>query len=88
MSSWPEAHQANAISKSSRKCKEDIDGWVEPFCQPFIGTLGMMKSFELLMNDGENVAGSVAILKLGGQWVCKKVAPRAFFVCLQGIVEN
>ena len=88
MSSWPEAHQANALSKSSRKRKEDIDSWVEPPCQPFIGTLKMMKSFDLLMNDGENLAGSVAILKLSGEWVFQKVAPRAFFVCLQGIIKN
>ena len=88
MSSWPEAHQANALSKSSRKRKEDIDGWVEPFCQPFIGTLGMMKSFELLMNDGENVAGRATILKLGSEWVFQKVPPRAFFVCLQCICKN
>ena len=88
MSSWPEAYGTNALSKNSRKSKEDIDGWVEPFCQPFIGTLGLMKSFELLMNDGENGAGGVAILELSGEWVCKKVSPSAFFVCIQGIIEN
>ena len=40
------------------------------------------------MNDGDNGAGRIAGLKLGGEWVCKKVPPRAFFVCLQGIIEN
>ena len=69
MSSWPEAYQPNTLSKSSRKGIEDTDGWVEPFCQPFIGCLGLIESLELLMNDGENLAWSVAILKLGGDWV-------------------
>ena len=47
-----------------------------------------MESLELLMNDGEDLAGSVAILKPGGEWVCKKVTPRGFFVYLQGIFKN
>ena len=88
MSSWPEAYQANALSKSSRKSIEDIDGWVEPFCQPFIGFLGLMESLELLMNDGENGAWRVTILELDGEWVCKKVPLRASLVSLQGIFEN
>ena len=40
------------------------------------------------MNDGENLAGSVAILKLGGEWVCRKVLLRAFLVSLQRIFKN
>ena len=47
-----------------------------------------MESLELLMNDGENVVGRMARLELGDKWVCKKVPPRAFFVFLQGIIEN
>ena len=43
---------------------------------------------ELLMNDGENVAGRATILKLGGKWVFQKVPSHAFFVCLQGICKN
>jgi hypothetical protein len=47
-----------------------------------------MKSLELLMNEGKNGGGRVASLKLGDKWVCKKIALRPFFVCLQGIIEN
>jgi hypothetical protein len=47
-----------------------------------------MKSLDLLMNNGENGAGRVASLKLGGKWVGKKIVLCTFFVCLQGIIEN
>jgi hypothetical protein len=40
------------------------------------------------MDEGENIAWRMARLELGDKWVRKKVAPRAFFVVLQGIIEN
>jgi hypothetical protein len=47
-----------------------------------------MESLDLLMNDGENGAGRVASLEFGGKGMCKKIALCAFFVGLQGIIEN
>jgi hypothetical protein len=47
-----------------------------------------MKSLELLMNDGENGAGRIARLELGRKWMCKKIVLGAFFVPLQGIIED
>jgi hypothetical protein len=47
-----------------------------------------MESLELLMDDGENVAGRVARLELGDKWVCEKVPLRPFFVFLQGTIKN
>ena len=47
-----------------------------------------MESLDSLMNEGENVAGRVASLELGGKWVRKKIALCALFVYLQGIIEN
>jgi len=87
-SSCPEAYQASALSKSGRERKEDVDSWVQPFCQPFIGSLGLMESLDLLVDDGENGAGRVASLELGGKWMCEKITLCSFFVGLQGIIEN
>lgn len=76
------------LQESCGKGIQDIHGWVEPFCQLFIGSLRLMESLDLLMNEGENGAGRVASLELGGEWVCKKIALCALFVRLQGIIEN
>jgi hypothetical protein len=85
MGSFPKAYQANTLSKSFGKGVQDSDGWVEPFCQSIVVSL---ESLDLLMNEGENGAGRVAVLELGGKWMCKKVALCAFSVGLQGIIEN
>jgi hypothetical protein len=47
-----------------------------------------MEKLDLLMNEDENGTGRVARLELGGKWVCKEIALCAFFVGLQGIIEN
>jgi hypothetical protein len=43
---------------------------------------------KLLINEGENVAGRVAVLELGEKWVAEKILPCVFSIGLQGIVEN
>jgi hypothetical protein len=43
---------------------------------------------DLLMNNSENGARRVAVLELGDKWMGKKIALCAFFVGLQGIIEN
>ena len=40
------------------------------------------------MNEGENGAGGVASLELGGKWMRKKIVFRALFIRLQGIIEH
>jgi hypothetical protein len=40
------------------------------------------------MNDGENGAGRLAGLELGGKWMCKEIAFCTLFVRLQGITKN
>ena len=47
-----------------------------------------MELMYLLMSDGENGVERVAVLELGDKWMGKKIALCAFFVGLQGIVEN
>jgi hypothetical protein len=47
-----------------------------------------MKSLKLLINEGENVTGRVAVLELGEKWVHEEILPCASSVGLQGIVEN
>jgi hypothetical protein len=47
-----------------------------------------MELLDSLMNDIENGAERIAVLELGGKWMGKKIALCAFFVVLQGIIEN
>jgi hypothetical protein len=47
-----------------------------------------MELLDLLMNNSENGGESVAVLELGDKWMGQKVALCAFFVCLQGVIEN
>jgi hypothetical protein len=86
--SFSEAYQANALSKSFRKRVQDFHGWVEPFCQPFVAFPRLMELLGLLVNDSENGIERVAVLELGGKWMREKIALCAFFVGLQGIIEN
>ena len=63
MSDWrnsgrPWAYQAIIIRSESRgESKEDVCGWIKPLCPSFITTLGLIKPYDLLLKDGENVAG-------------------------------
>lgn len=43
---------------------------------------------DLLLKDGKNGSRRVASLELGGEWVRTEILPRAFFVCIQGIIDN
>jgi hypothetical protein len=61
MGSFPEAYQANTLSKSFGKGVQDSHGWVEPFCQSIVVSL---ESLDLLMNEGENCAGRGTGLEL------------------------
>jgi hypothetical protein len=42
----------------------------------------------LLLKDGENGGGRVARLKLGGKWMGKQILLCAFFVRIQGIIDD
>ena len=47
-----------------------------------------MELLYLLVNDSENGAERVAVLELCDKWMGKKIVLCAFFVGLQGIIEN
>jgi hypothetical protein len=85
MGSFPEAYQANTLSKSFGKGVQDSNGWVKPFCESIVISL---ESLDLLMNEGENGAGRGTVLELDGKWMRKEIVLGTFFVGLQGIVEN
>jgi len=48
----------------------------------------LIELLDLLLKRDENRAWRIASLELGGKWVRKKIVFCAFFVRLQGIVEN
>ena len=79
------AYQANTLSKSLGKGVQDSHGWVKPFCQSIIASL---ESLNLLLNEGENVAGRGTVLELSDKWMGKEIVLGTFFVGVQGIVEN
>jgi hypothetical protein len=41
-----------------------------------------------LLEDGEDGAGGIARLELGGERMCKEVVLRAILVFVQGIIED
>jgi hypothetical protein len=85
MGPFTEAYQADTLSKSFGKGVQDSDGWVKPFCESIVVSL---ESLDLLINEGENGVGRVAVLELDGKWMLKEIVLGTFFVCLQGSVEN
>jgi hypothetical protein len=42
----------------------------------------------LLLEDGENRAGRIARLELGGERMCKQLVLGAFLVLVQGVIED
>ena len=85
MGAFPETYQANTLSKSFGKGVQDSHGWVKPFCQSIVISL---ESLNLLLNEGENVAGSGTVLELSDKRMSKEIVLGTFFVGLQGIVED
>jgi hypothetical protein len=53
-----------------------------------IATACPIKSLYLLVKDGENCGGRIAVLELACEWMGKKVLLCALFVCFQGIIED
>ena len=49
-------------SESRGESKEDVCSWIKPLGPSFITTLGLIRPYDLLLKDGENVAG--------GCWGC------------------
>jgi hypothetical protein len=54
-------------SESRGESKEDVCGWIKPLGPSFITTLGLIRPYDLLLKDGENVAGRVAGPELDGK---------------------
>jgi hypothetical protein len=40
------------------------------------------------MKDGKKFARKAAVLQIGGEWMCEKVALRLNAISVQGIAEN
>jgi len=47
-----------------------------------------MDTLDLVMNEGKNGGGRVAVLELGNKWMLKEIILCALFVGVQGIVED
>ena len=80
-------YQTNTLAKCLRECIQDIHGWIEPFCQPFIAASRPVEVLDLLLKDGENGGWRVAGLKLSGEWMGEEISLCLFFVHFQGIIE-
>jgi hypothetical protein len=84
----PKVYQANTLSKGLRQHIKDVHSRIEPLGPSIIVTLWLIKCLYLLVKNGENCAGRVALLELGGEWLDKKILLCALFVCFQGIIED
>ena len=57
-----ETHQTDATGNSGRKCVEDVYGWAQPLGQSLIAAVKIVKFSNLILKDGEDSVGRVAIL--------------------------
>jgi hypothetical protein len=83
----PKVYRAYTLSKGLGQHIEGVHSGIEPLGPSIIAT-GSTKSLYLLVKDGENCAGRVAVLQLGGEWMGKKIFLCAPFVRFQSIVED
>jgi hypothetical protein len=67
---------------------KDLHSWIQPPRPPLISALRMIELLDLLLKDVENATRRVAVLELGSEWVGEKIVLCAFFVRIQGIIEN
>lgn len=82
------AYQANAFSEGCREGVENIYHRDQPFRQMVIGILRSIGVLDLLLKHKENVVGRVAALKLGSEWVRKKVLLCVLFIFFQIITKS
>jgi hypothetical protein len=47
-----------------------------------------MDTLDLVMNEGENGGGRVAVLELGNEWMRQEIVLCALFVGVQSIVKD
>jgi len=81
----PQTYQTNALSKCPGKRIQDIHSWAKPFRQPlFAASIDVL---DLLSKHVKNGGWRVAGLELGGEWMCKMILRRLFFIRFQGILE-
>ena len=64
---------------------KDIHSWVQPLR---VVALRLIELLDLLLKHGENAASRIAGFEPVSEWVRKKIVLRAFFVRLQGIIED
>jgi hypothetical protein len=83
-----ETYQAKALAKGIRKRSDNGKCCVEPMFRSLIAALNEILDIAFLVNDGQNVAGKLAILQIGDEWMYNKIIPRLFAIPLQGITEN
>ena len=77
-----ETHQTDATGKSGRKCVEDVHSWAQPLGQSLIAAVRFVKFSNLILKDGKDSVGRVAIFQPGGERMCYKVFLRLLLVGL------
>ena len=82
-----EIYQAEAIPEHFRKGEEDVNGGIQPLCQPLIETPSLFELLHLLLKDGQNLSRIVAAVQSDCKWMREEVSFRTFLVRLEGSVE-
>jgi hypothetical protein len=75
------AYQANCASCLGES-KKDVNGRIQPFCPS-----GLIWFLDLPLKDSKNIAGRIAVLELGGEWVQKEIVLCSFVINFQGIID-
>jgi hypothetical protein len=64
---------------------EDVHSGVQPLR---IAALRPIEFLNLLLKRGENTTGRITVFEPVGEWVREEIVLCAFFVRVQGIIEN
>ena len=83
-----ETYQTDATGNSGRKCVEDVHGWAQPFGQSLIATARFVKFSNLILKDGKDGVGRVAIPQLRGKGMCDQVFFRLLLVGLDRSLKD
>ena len=66
---YHDIHKSNALANSPRKRIQYIYGRTDPFRESIVSILGLIESWDLVSQDGEDGLGGIAGLKAGKERV-------------------
>jgi hypothetical protein len=81
-------YHSNPLANGGRERSKDSKGGVEPLCRRLRLAMDDASNIVLLVKDGQNVIGILAIVQICGEGMRQKVILRLLAIPIQGITEN